>query len=125
MNWSKVEGSKAWGLLNRWVMDTYGTMFGLLFIADDELVIMEGYYESDNKILEVRALYDFFDANGIRVVIAFYTDAFYVEIYRNNISGESAEEYFLVDEEEVEYGSRIEAEEVGFIKAFEILNNKL
>ena len=65
-----------------------------------------------------RDLYDFFDEQGIRIAI--YIDKEFYNYSLNDIEGYM----FAIDDEGVSH-SRAKAEEQAFLKAFEILEDKL
>ena len=132
MNWKEVEKKypKAFGKLNEW----YG--IGLLEFNKEEPERC-GHYFSDGvhavlmwNDFEIRDLYDFFDEQKILIVVNWY----WMDKYFENDSGETVRSesngrlqwsYRIFNFRHPNFESRTEAENAAFLKAFEILEQKL
>ncbi|HEX2868686.1 MAG TPA: hypothetical protein VHO03_16720 [Ignavibacteriales bacterium] len=125
MDWEEIIKSypTAWELFGDYVYHTIGNFNVELPEAFNSEYV--NFWISDNPsggkvTVHYRKLFDFFDGQGIRVVVVNgWKDGKMFWIFR--ISGKG---YFIIRRSE-EYSIRIEAEESAFMKAFEVLEERL
>ena len=121
MNWNKIKKKypKAWGKLK----NEHSIAFS---VWDNEYRLISedcaGEFSEDKCSFNIRVLYDFFDEQGVYIIIDI---EFHNMKNRWDFTLLDNDDYDLTKDNCYDYKTRTEAEEQAFEKAFEILEEKL